>query len=443
MNLHPSKSMLALWLACAAVYFLLPFQLLDRQMTWAGGGVLVLFIASFVVGSMLFQGDQNAPADLPRIKVDARQAEYVLMAVSALATVFFIINAWGKDLFDMVAAYELRSETANALLKGEASETSIWFQLAFALYPSAYVFTVIHLVYSPGVDKIKMILFGLLPIGLAAVSMGGRMPILYALLLTWLAYRQRHKLDLGGHLKRAGQDGGWRRNLMVGTIAIVVGALFYYFAAVFLVRAETMGGAAQMFDIAEENWGVAFRGPLTDKLFAVLGEGATYLVFIFIWYLVQGLVIANYVFSSYDGPMQLGVYGIDLMSAVMRRIDPANLAEGFDALLTLGAYGFFPSAWGSLYVDFGYFGILVCLGWGGFAGLAYQRIVRERRTDWLLFGPFVSAGIAVSTINTPLGFANGFVTHCWLLLVFFLLNRQFDQQNSVRPETAQNQSILG
>lgn len=416
--------MSAVWLACIALYLLLPFQLLERQLTWQGGFTLALFITTFIVGSMLLWGRKPWQPNAPLAIINSRRAERLLMAASALATVFFALDARGRDLFNLAAAYELRSETANALLKGEASGSSIWFQLAFLLYPAAYVFTAAHLIFAPRISKMKLLVFGLLPIGLASALMGGRMPVLYALLLAWLAFRERKNV---GHVQDhpcANRNDAWRGRAAVGSTIIAVGALFYYFAAVFLVRAEAAGGVAQMFDGVEERWGVAFRGPLSDMLFGLLGEEVTYLVFIFSWYLVQGLVIANYLFSAYEGPAQFGVYGIDLVSAVMRRLDSDRLADGFDSLLTLGTYGFFPSAWGSLFVDFGYFGVLFCLAWGSFAGLAYQRIVRESRRDWFLVGPFVSAGIALSTINTPVGLANGFVTHVWMLLAFGMLRRQ-------------------
>ena len=125
----------------------------------------------------------------------------------------------------------------------------------------------------------------------------------------------------------------------------------------------------------------------------------------------------------------MGTYGIDLMSAIMRRIDPQRVAEGFDSLLMLGTYGFFPSAWGSLYVDFGLFSLLFCIIWGVFSVLCYRRIVVQCRMDWLLVGPFVSIGILFSIINTPMGFTNGFVTHAWLLFAFLLLKRQNANKN--------------
>ena len=77
--------------------------------------------------------------------------------------------------------------------------------------------------------------------------------------------------------------------------------------------------------------------------------------------------MSTYLFSAYDGPLQMGIYGVDLVSALMRRFDPLRVADGFNSLFSLGTYGFLPSAWGSLYVDFGLFGIVFCVFWGYFA----------------------------------------------------------------------------
>jgi hypothetical protein len=344
------------------------------------------------------------------------------MAASGVATLFFILDAKDKNLFDLAVAYELRSETANALLKGEASNSSVWFQMAFLLYPAGYVYTAVHALFAPRVQGWKLIVFGMLPIALATVGMGGRVPIFYAVIVAWLALKERKKV---GHLSiQKGQVSNQRKWLVRLIWFVILAALFQYFAAVFMIRAAVAGGSMEMFEVAEQRWGVGFRGPMSGIIFAVFGEDVAYLIFIFVWYLVQGFVMSNYLFTAYDGPLQMGIYGLDLMSALMRRLDPQRVAEGFDSLLTLGTYGFLPSAWGSMYVDFGFFAIVFCAIWGAFTALCYRRIVVQRRTDWLLIGPFASIGIVFSIINTPLGFTNGFVTHAWLLVAFVLLKRQ-------------------
>ena len=173
-----------------------------------------------------------------------------------------------------------------------------------------------------------------------------------------------------------------------------------------------------MFGVAETIWGIGFRGPMADLMFRVLGNEVTYVIFIFNWYVVQGLPMSNILFSDYNGPMQLGVYGVDLISALVRRLNGALVARHFDALQQLGTYGFLTSAFGSLYVDLWFFGIAISAAWGALAALVYQRIRSARDSRWLMLAPVVSMGILFSLINTPLGFSNGLVTHLWMVGAF-------------------------
>lgn len=431
MNRHPAVVMLCTWVLCAAAWFVLPYRLIERRLTGEGMAMLAIFIAAFVVGTLLvLPGRRAAAVRFPEL--DAGRALSVLAAASVLATFCFLMDAQGKSLFDLALAYEIRSEAADALLKGEASSSSAWFQAGFLLYPAGFVYTAVHIIYVRTISFARVALLGLLPIGLATLGMGGRVPIFYAMLVLGLALRERRRLPMSGpELSR--RRGGWVQRAAWIFSATV---LFGYFAAVFMIRAEVAGGAAGMFDVAAERWGVAFDGALSPFIFGIFGESLTYLIFVFIWYLVQGLVMSNIIFSEYDGPMQFGVYGLDLMSAVMRRIDPDGVAQGFDALMALGTYGFLPSAWGSLYVDLGLFGLLPALLWGMFAALAHRRVFVQGSQKWRVVGPFVTLGIVFSLINTPLGFTNGLVTHAWLLAAFMLLRRAAPQRTATMATPA-------
>jgi hypothetical protein len=414
--------MLGVWGLCVFAYGILPYQLLEQKLTVQGAVVLAVFIAAFVAGTLMVPTRRPAYHVKPTILINAKNAELWLKVAAGLASVFFILDAKDKSLFDLALAYELRSDTADALLKGEVSNSSVWFQMAFLLYPAGYVYIAVHALYARRVVAWKLLMFGFLPIVLATVGMGGRVPIFYAAIVAWIAFTERKKL---GYLSQKQTNASNRSKWLVRLVwFVVLATMFYYFAAVFMIRAAVAGGSMEMFAVAEDRWGVGFRGPLSGIIFAIFGEDFSYLIFIFAWYLVQGLVMSNYLFSAYDGPLQLGIYGLDLMSALMRRLDPQRVAEGFDSLLTLGTYGFLPSAWGSLYVDFGFASLVPCVAWGALTAFCYRRIVLQGRTDWLLIGPFASIGIMFSIINTPLGFTNGLVTHAWLLFAFFTLSRQ-------------------
>ncbi|MFN0183112.1 MAG: hypothetical protein ACKVQR_04755 [Aquabacterium sp.] len=420
MNLHPALSMLATWLLCGLVFAVLPYESIERPMTPAGVSLFALFVAAFVTGSLMIPPGRARALPTCQV-VDARLPLRLLATASVAASICLLLDAREKDLFDLVVAYELRSEAADALLKAEASLSSVFFQLAFLLYPAGFAYLAMHTLYAPKLSAARLLVYGFLPVLLATLVMGGRVPVFYGFLVMVVAWLARRSVDHP-------QDRGARPlagrkihplALLAAFVAIAIMAA--YFAAVFMVRAEVVGGAAGMFELAESQWGVGFRGPGSSILFALLGDEGTYLLFVFIWYLVQGLIMGQHLFSAYDGPAQLGIYGADLVSALMRRLDPARVADGFDHLLAMNIYGFLPSAWGSLWVDFGLAGLAFAFVWGVLAALVWRRCVRQRQPHWMVWMPFVSLGIVFSLINTPLGFTNGLVTHTWVLVAFLLL----------------------
>lgn len=423
MRMHPGKMMLAVWVLVVAAYVILPFRSVEREFTFAGIASLALFIAFFVAGTLVpGRGRVPAAGDAAGAGAfcDASRAERMLMVVCGATVVFLLLDIRGKSIFDLALTYELRSEAADALLNAEASQSSTWFQLAFLLYPAGYVFAVVHVLFARRLSGLRLAAFGLLPVGLATLSMGGRVPIFYWALCAFLAWRVRRRRLAGGHPLLSPLSPLQRGGIALGATAFIA-AMTYYFAVVFFVRAEVAGGASEMFDLAESRWGIAFDGALSGPIFALFGPDGAYLLFVFVWYLVQGLVMSTYLFTAYDGPLQFGIYGIDLMSALMRRTSPELVASGFESLLSLNVMGFLPSAFGSLYVDLWYFGVFVCFVWGMLAALVHRRIRAGADERWLVFGPIVTLGIVFSIINTPIGFTNGLVTHFWLLAAFLLL----------------------
>lgn len=420
---HPALTMLKVWCACVLLYTVLPFQLVDRHVTAAGFVVLGLFLASFCLGSVAIRPAPFTALRPWRLPVDFSRTERVLTAMSVLTLLMTVIDISGKNVFDLGESYAARSDQASALMEGTASASSWAFQVGFLTYPAAFVYLVRAIVFDRHLRFGRLALFAVLPVLMSTLAMGGRAPLLYAILISGFAYGTRKV-----YLRRAGGSGTGDRAPGLSTFTkIIIGLLLalamYYFVAVFIARAEVVGGAAGMFRVAEAIWGIGFRGAGSSWMFDVLGDEVNYMIFVFAWYIVQGLLMGNFLFSGYDGPMQWGVYGIDLVSALMRRVDGSLIARHFEALEQLGVYGFLPAAWGSLFVDLRYFGLLVAALWGALAALVYQHIRAGQDARWLLLAPFVTMGILFSFINTPIGFSNGLVTHFWMV-VAFLLARQ-------------------
>lgn len=422
MRYHPAILMLMVWIGAFSVFFILPFHLTHREFTGEGIAVLFMFVGAFCLGALA-----KSPI-LPRfrpsrqLRLGFARMDVLTKTLSAIACAVFLLEIFRNGALDLGAAYAQRSSQSQALLHGGVSQSSLLFKVGFLSYPASYVYIVRKIIFDQRIKYASISLFGLLPGVLAAVAMGGRSPLLITLAYTFVAYLMRRGYSKQDVLIQKPQFVQLNPFVLIGAALLFIVA-FYYFVSVFVARSLASGGPAAMMEAVGSLWGVTFSGPLADAMNSVLGPGTTYLIFAFVWYLIQGIVMSNTLFAQYYGDSLLGAYGIDLFSAVMRRVDPPGLAQQFNYLLKLDTYGFLPSAYGTLFVDYGYAGLLVAVAWGWLSSLVYARVQRGFDPRWRLFAPFVVVGIVFSLINTPLGFANGFVTHIWLIIGFLLIRR--------------------
>jgi hypothetical protein len=428
MRLHPAVLMLFVWLGCVATFYILPFQLEGRVMTLYGFMILILFIGVFSLGALAAarpQPQQPRPANL---WVDFQLTDRVLMTAGVVAILASVLDIQGRNLFDLAEAYQVRSDRAGALLAGDRSESTIWFQFAFLTYPAGYVYIVREVAYRARPLMWRIAAFGLAPVVLSSLAMGGRAPLFYALVMLIYGFALRKQLfrkqATPSRARTAAMAGRARRKPFklsgpakagIGLLGAVMGI---YFVQVFSTRADVAGGLDAMFGVAELRWGVSFNGFLSGVLFSLFGTDGTYMIFIFAWYLVQGFVMSNAIFSDYESSMLFGGYGVDLVAALLRRLNGEFIANGYADLLHMNVYGFLPSAFGSLFVDLKFFGLIPCLIWGWVAGKAYGMVRQGRDPRWLMTVPFITVGIFFSLINTPIGFSNGLVTHIWLVAAF-------------------------
>ncbi|MCS6627371.1 hypothetical protein N0B44_31130 [Roseibacterium beibuensis] len=435
MRYHPAVLMVMVWAACMGLFYILPFQLENRVMTLYGFLILTLFIAVFCGGALAASRPQGQRPPRKDVTVDFQLADRALMAAAIIAILGALADTAGRNIFDLAASYEIRSDRAGDLMAGRGSASSIWFQIAFVTYPAGYVFIVREVAFRAHPAPWRIGLFGLLPVVMASLAMGGRAPLFYALLMLvyGFALRQRTFPAAAVPARRSvaaaagpGMPAPPRRRpfrlnapakIGIGFIGLV---MLVYFIQVFAARADVAGGIDAMFGVAGGQWGVNFNGPGSNLFFSVLGPDATYMVFVFVWYWIQGFVMSNAVFSSYEGPALLGVYGVDLVSALIRRVNGEFVANGYAHLGHINVYGFLPSAFGALYVDLKFFGLLVAGGWGWLTGWVYRKVKQGLDPKWVMAVPFITLGILFSTIGTPIGFSNGLVTHFWLVVTLIL-----------------------
>lgn len=416
MGMHPATLMMRVWIFVVAAFVLLPFHLVGRTLSFYGGVMLALLIATFCVGSWLTSPHMQRLPYAPNVAIDFRMTDRLLQIASALATILFTVELLRGNYGDLAAAYNERSDRVTATLSGTGEGGGIFFQIAFLLYPAAYAYLVRQVGFAPRISVIRVLGFGILPLVAGSLVLGGRAPLAIGIFIAFLAIGLRRQLYPPVRTS-SGRPG---RNLGIyAALGVVMLVALNYFAKVFFVRAGGADNVGAAFDNAAYNWGVTFEGPYADVLRTILGEGNLYLLFVFVWYLVQGLVISNVIFTDYAGPPHFGVYGVDLVTAAMRRLAPAFVADRFQQLLDLNVYGFLPTAFGTAFVDFRYFCFVFIFIWGLLAGLVYRRTRDGRDPRWLLMAPFVTLGIGFSSVNTPIGFSNGLVTHIWMLIAFF------------------------
>lgn len=420
MKTHPSITMLQLWAGCALALLVLPFELVNRTMSVWGFFLLAMFIGAFCLGGLIRTAHVSVQARSGRASaiknVDFHRAELLLIGASLLASLLFAYEMLTGNVVGLEEAYQVRTDRASDLMMGLESQSSVIFQVAFLLYPAAFIYLAMEIVLKRTPQLWKLALFGGLPLLLGSLVMGGRSPLLLAFAIAFVAFRVRRRLHEPNRARR--KPISLRTLLLTAVIGTAALAALNYFIQVFLSRAETAGGVGAMLDIAESSWGMSFGGESTWFI-ALFGEGTAYLIFVFTWYLIQGLVMSNVLFTDYQGEPHFGIYGLELVTAVMRRIDGSFVADRNYALLELNTYGFFPSAFGSLYVDFSYGGLLISLAWGYIAAFAYYRCRERADLRWFLAAPIILVGIFFSLINTPLGFSNGTVTHLWLIAAIF------------------------
>lgn len=411
MSVHPANLMIRVWLVCLGLFLILPFHLITRQVSVYGFLLLLLFVTAFVGGGLL-----AAPVSkVERVKleqVDFRWLDRILQPVALIAAGVLLWDLLDRGSLGLTEAFEERNSRASALMAGVDQGGGIFFQIGFLLFPASYVYIARVIAFERRPNLLQLGLFGFIPPLLAALTTGGRGSLLYALAvaaLAWLAQRR----SLAPRPSVRGAKRNWF--LIAAAIAVALVSL-NYFVQVFLVRAEVFGGLQNAMDHAALDWGVSFEGPRAKLLVSVLGEGNTYLLFLFAWYVVQGLVISNELLTFYNGPLGYGIYGIDLVTAVVRRVSGEAAAERFYGLLDLNIYGFLPSAFGSLFVDFRFGGVVITFLWGYVAGLVYRLSRSPCNGRAFLAAPFITAGVLFSPLNTPLGFNNGLMTHLWLVM---------------------------
>ena len=124
---HPSILMLKVWSIAFFVLLILPFTLSSREIYWEGVVVLFCFLVAFCLGSISKSYPTKKLVDQSFINLSFRKVDFLLMTLGLISIGVFTIEIIQSGSLSLSAAYESRSNQAQALLHGGLSNSSIWF----------------------------------------------------------------------------------------------------------------------------------------------------------------------------------------------------------------------------------------------------------------------------------------------------------------------------
>ena len=387
--------------------------------------------------------------------------KYVATSVSSQSNVdearvlvnfFFLIGILGicLGLFDKVgslsgfslfSAAELRTERAQQLMDGIEISGNFLSGISFLTYPAGFVVSIRSVIRFERLSpSTKLLLLCYIPLlFLFSVVSGGRSTIFVMILFFVVAAYVRHLQGLA-ILPRSGMV----KALLVLMLAAFVG----YSSYIWKVRSELVRQDIGAFlTHAEFVWGVKPTSNLEAFVQFMDDPSLIQSLVSSFFYFTQSLSIIERVLTMQEVPLLLGTYHIDIVAALTRAIPGGGgfLAEGYAKLLDANVYGFFTSAWGALYIDFGLAGGYVfTFIWGCLAGMAYKQVYRNIYSDGVLLYVFWMYSILISFVSPPLGFSNSALIFTWFcIFIFVRYKHRVMQRVKLGLESGDTASLVG
>jgi hypothetical protein len=192
--------------------------------------------------------------------------------------------------------------------------------------------------------------------------------------------------------------------------------------------------------IMREAWYVQPRGYVVSAVDShFLSEKAAQGILSNYFYLTHSVRILDMIWRARDNltPMW-GVYEVGILSPILRIFFPHNqlIPSMNTQLRSTQVYGFYPSAWGAAYLDFGRSGaILYIVLWGFFGGVSFYGSRRTTLATPPLILTFVFASILLSPLQGPLGISNSALVLASMLIVGVVIDYKTLKQKRLPSRT--------
>lgn len=421
---QPAWLMSLYWLFLYFIYLVAPIHQ-TPQLTWPGLLFELTHIAFYVIGAtwcaraslrIARSRDYGMVAGYYRQAGSSREYGAVRL-VLMIGILGGLLSAYAKlslvGEYSLAALASLRTERAQEVLYADQVKSSIASVLAFFFYPAGFVGLVATLLRYETVSANTRMLAGLyvVVVFLLTIIAGGRSPVMVLLLFTAITFYLRKCLGLS----TVPASGSLRFGMSFLLLVFIA-----YSSLVWAIRSHASGLDLEAFmRHAETVWGVRPSDWLLSVASWTGKPEIVQTIMSSIFYFTQNLSITERVLDArYDIVPMLGGYQVDLVAALLRSFPTSAefLAAGNQVLLDANVYGFFTGAWASLFVDFGYFSLLMVLLWGYLSGRAYRNLVRKgglvNETRYI----FWTYAVFISFVSPPFGFSNSFITFVWFVI---------------------------
>jgi hypothetical protein len=418
---HPALLMLIVWACFIAVYFLVPIHYVNTPGV-AAWSIMIGGIAIFCAGAVL---SGSVPWHSPPVKyVGTCNRIVVICTIAGFAGIAAILA--DKQLFSgidwSIGLTAVRERRSVEVMENIQIHRTWLLYLGYLLFSFSCVAMTIFVLDGERLGKLAGFCgqASALPMVAYAVLYGGRMPILLLILLgigAALTRRVQGKSFLPG--------GYW----LWPKMALIAIAFLLYTNQVWSNRRESnhitsysdfVKTAALKWEMAPSAWidRAVENGPLPAK--PVMDWLSLTM------YLTHSPTTVQRLSSHIDGlSIYAGLYQIGILSPLSDILAPSlKLPQKMRSeLMSVGAYGWFPNAWGAWLGDAGIaFGSICVLLWGLLSGLAYRSARESGSIESLLLLTFTYFGIFISPVQGPFGMANSFLIFASFAAVCIYLN---------------------
>jgi hypothetical protein len=421
---RPDVLMSITWLLTLLLYNFGPLsyhRILDNLTLFvAFGGV-----ALFVFGVWCAQGvDYRPKAPIPIGRIERVITFSALAGLAGIGLMGFDkLLLSGLDYSDGLAA--VRFQRAREISSGIDIERSVFLYFGYVTFSFSYVAIVLFLLRAENVHRTTawMAQLSVFPPIAYALLYGGRSPIL---LLCFLIVGAGLARRVEG---RAVFPPAHRISLKFAFLCI---AFFAYVNLTWEDRRQysNISTYEQFVKVASESWGLSPKAWIEDAVAEeTLSSSSAMDLMSAIMYLSHGIVTLDKMIEGHDQlSTYWGLYQIGILAPIVRRV--STNSDPFERMTTelqsINSHGFFPTAWGAWFMDFGLIGGIISVAcWGFFCGLTFRMVRLGRGLIPQLMFAFGVMSILISPLNAPFGVANSSLIFLSLIGGAIMLRTRF------------------